>query len=116
MANFPVSVPTLEVYRGDSFSQSFVFKDATTGAVRNLVSEGWGSWVAQWRPFVGSAELVAFAVDTTQASTGRVGVALTAVQTAGLRRGVWDLQASQGSVVRTWLAGDVSFSEDVTRV
>lgn len=116
MANFPVGVPTLEIYRGDSFSQSYVLKDAVTGDPRDLSAEGWSGWIAQWRPFVDSDETVDFTVDVSDVAEGRVGIALSAAQTAGLRRGVWDLQASQGSVVRTWLSGNVDFVKDVTHV
>lgn len=116
MANFPVKVPALEIYRGDSFSQTYVLKDSVTGVVRDLVDEGWDSWIAQWRPFIGSPESVSFTVDTAEADLGQVTVSLTATQTAGLATGVWDLQASQGDIVRTWLVGTVAFVEDITNV
>ena len=116
MSSFPVGVPALELYRGDTFSEWFVFKDAVSGAPRDLDGEGWGEWAAQWRPFVGSEQFVDFTVDVSGLSVGRVGLSLSASQTAVMRRGVWDLQASNGDVVRTWLSGSVSFVEDVTDV
>ena len=116
MANFPVRVPTLHIYRGDTFTAGFVIKDSSTGLPRNLLSEGWTGWVAQFRPYAGSTESVSFTVDTSALNVGKVGVSLSAMQTSKLGTGVWDLQASQGETVRTWLAGDVDFSTDITHV
>ena len=115
MSNFPVKVPTLEIYRGDSFHVSYVIKDSVSGEPRDLEDEGWTDWVAQWRSHTGSEVQASFVVDITDLSSGRVGVSMDAETTATIGRGVWDLQASQGDIVRTWLAGNVAFVKDVSR-
>lgn len=116
MSNLPIKVPTLKLYRGDSFFQSFVFKNASTGVVRDLVSEGWSDWTAQWRPNIDSNNYVNFTVDALQANVGLISIELTPEQTTALRNGVWDLQAIQNGIVKTWLAGKLELTKDVTHV
>lgn len=116
MSEFPIKIPAIKIYRGDSFSQTYVFKNSTTNQPKNLVQEGWTNWVAQWKPEVDADIIVNFTVDASNASTGQILVSLTPQQTQVLRRGVWDLQANQNSVVRTWLVGKVEFEKDVTNV
>jgi len=110
----PPTVPILEVYAGDTFEQSFVFQ--TDGVPRNLVTEGWGSWIAQIRPTVHSVNVVAFTVDASQASVGRIVLKLTAGVTATLTGAVYDLQATKGATIQTFLRGSITIVKDVTRV
>jgi hypothetical protein len=113
---FPVIIPNIKVYQGDTFTASYVFNDKTTGLPINLVTAGWASWTAQWRPSSTSTDVVNFTVDATYASTGRIIVTATPVNTRLVKDGVWDLQATQsGTVVRTWIRGRVEGIGDVTR-
>lgn len=116
MSNLPLKVPTLKLYRGDSFFQSFVFKDSETGEVRNLSEEGWSDWTAQWRPNIDSDNFTLFSVDANQASTGVISIELTPEQTSSLQNGVWDLQGTQGTTIKTWLSGKLELTKDVTHV
>ena len=110
---FPTNVGTLSVYAGDTFSQTFTFKEDDEAI--NLVTAGWTSWTAQYRRNPDSTTAVSFAVDTTDAATGEITISLTATQTGTLEAGVFDLQATQGSVVRTWVRGGLNVTRDVTR-
>lgn len=102
----------LDVYEGDTFVAGFVFRDRD-GVALDLST--WTSWASQWRPSDTSDEAVAFAVDTSDLATGRVGISLTPAQTDGLRDGVWDIQATRSGEVRTWIRGRVVVKKDVTR-
>lgn len=112
---FPVTVPNIKVYQGDTFTASYIFNDATTNLPLNLVTEGWTSWSAQWRPSSPSTESVTFVVDATYASTGRIIVTAPPTSTRLVKDGVWDLQATRGSEVKTWIRGRVEGIGDVTR-
>lgn len=113
---FPVTVPNIKVYQGDTFTASYIFNDPTTDLPINLVSEGWGTWTAQWRPTATSTEYVNFTVDATYASTGRIIVRANPTATRNIKDGVWDLQAIRNTTeVRTWLRGRVEGYGDVTR-
>jgi hypothetical protein len=116
MSEFPIKIPAIKIYRGDSFSQTYVFKNSVTNTPKNLVQEGWTDWKAQWKPEIDSDIIVDFTINATNAANGAISISLTAQQTMILRRGVWDLQAKQNSIVRTWLLGKVEFEKDVTNV
>lgn len=111
--SFPTNVGTLSVYAGDTFSQTFTFKEDDVAI--DLVDAGWDSWTAQYRKNASSTTAVSFAVDTSSAASGQITITLSAAQTATLESGVFDLQATQGSVVRTWVAGGLNVRKDVTR-
>ena len=111
--SFPTNVGTLSVYAGDTFSQTFTFKE--DGSAIDLVDAGWSSWTAQYRKNANSTTAVSFTVDASAAATGQITISLSAAQTATLDSGVFDLQATQGSVVRTWVTGGINWSKDVTR-
>ena len=119
----PASIPAEEIYAGDTWSRSFEIRrrDATDPAVSapvDLVADGWGGWIAQWRSRADSSEEpIELGVDASQAADGVMTLSATAAQTRAMRQsGVWDLQASRGSEVRTWLAGSFTWGWDVTRV
>jgi len=116
VSEFPIKIPAIKIYRGDSFSQTYIFKNKETNQPKNLITEGWTNWVAQWRPEIDSDVFVSFSVTTTNASSGQISVSLSALQTSTMKKGFWDLQASQNSTKRTWLAGKVEFVKDVTDV
>lgn len=111
--SFPTNVGTLSVYAGDTFSQTFTFKEDDVAI--DLVDAGWSSWTAQYRKNASSTTAVSFAVDASSAASGQITITLSAAQTASLESGVFDLQATQGSVVRTWVAGGLNVRKDVTR-
>jgi hypothetical protein len=110
---FPAIVPVLKVYRGDTFSASFVIK--SDDSPLDFVSLGWGSWSAQWREKPLADNPVAFTVDSTSASSGCLKITMAASNTATLKDGYWDLQATKGGEVKTWLRGEVLVQQDVTR-
>lgn len=111
---FPIQVPDIPVYRGDSVSMSYILKEGEPPAAINLVESGWDNWSAQWRPFVNSPKYVDFLVDMSGAELGRITLSLTPEQTASLGNGVWDLQAHRSGEVRTWISGGIVFQKDVT--
>ena len=110
---FPAVVPVLKVYKGDTFSASFTIK--SDDLPLNFSSLGWGSWSAQWRPLPTSTTSIAFAVDSSLASTGVIKITMTATNTTNLKNGYWDLQATKNAEVKTWLRGEVLVEQDVTR-
>lgn len=107
------------VYRGDSLTRSFRFRDETTQAVLNLTAAGWVSWRAQWRPAEDWPEFVELTVDTSQAAAGIVSVSATGAQTQTMRAGIWDLQATRTvtgtTEIRTWIRGTTTHKGDVTQ-
>jgi hypothetical protein len=114
MASFPTDVGTLRVYAGDTFSQTFVFKEGET--VIDLVDEGWTGWAAQYRVTRDAATAISFAVDDSEADEGRITIALSPSQTNQISKaGVFDLQASQNGTVKTWLQGSLAWTRDITR-
>ena len=113
--SFPVNVGSLNVYAGDTFSQTFTFKE--DDETIDLVADGWGTWLAQYRKSSVDATAVSFSVDTSAADEGQITITLSANQTAALgSNGVFDLQATQSGSVRTWVVGTIAWTKDVTRV
>ena len=112
---FPITVPALKVYKGDTFSASYVLKEGYPAEAVNLPGQGWTNWTAQWRSYPTSTTAVSFNVDTTNAATGRIVISLTATQAATLKDGYWDLQSTRNSEVKTWIRGKVLYVKDVTR-
>ena len=112
---FPLIVPALKVYQGDTFSASYILKEGIPAEVIDLTAEGWTSWTAKWRSHPTSTSYVSFVVDTTAATSGRIVVSLTATQTSTLENGYWDLQSTRNSEVKTWIRGKVTAIKDVTR-
>ena len=114
---FPNAAPELMIYAGDTFTQEFVFLDATTGEPIDLDEAGWDNWEAQYREERSAREFVSFTVDASAAFEGSVTISLTAEETATLHeRGVWDLQATNVEDVRTFVTSFVYVEQDVTRV
>jgi len=112
---FPNAAPELMIYAGDTFSQQFVFLDSE-GEPIDLDDAGWDNWEAQYRETRYSTEHIAFTVDSSAADEGEITISLTAEETATIHeRGVWDLQATNGSTVRTFVTSFVYVEKDVTR-
>lgn len=111
MVNLVANAPPVAVYAGDS--TSFYTYTFTTGTVgMNLT--GW-TWQAQWRKNVSVPEFIALDVDSSLASTGVISVSASPAATAAMDGpGVWDLQGTNGTQVKTWVAGVTTFTKDVT--
>jgi len=113
---FPVTVPDITMYAGDTFtSPSYTMQTGTPPVAINLVADGWTNWTAQWRALPTDTRYVAFTVDTTNAATGVIVMTATATQTRSMWNGYWDLQATKNGAVRTWIKGKLVYVEDVTR-
>lgn len=104
----------LTVIRGDSFDQTILIEDETTGMPKDL--SAW-TWAAQARHDPDDVEIMAtFMVDQTLAAQGELALRLLPSDTATMRGGFWDLQGSQGpNVVTTKGGGRVIVKRDVTR-
>jgi hypothetical protein len=114
MTGYPSHIGALVVYGGDTFTQTFNFLE--DGAPIALTAKGWGSWKAQYRTSPSASLAVDFVVDDSQANSGAITISLSAEDTANIRsKGVFDLQASQSGTVRTWIRGELSWTQDVTR-
>lgn len=113
---FPLIVPTLKVYIGDTFSASYVLKEGSPAEAIDLDADSWTNWTAKFRTYPTATASVSFTVDTSDAANGRIVVSLTATQTAAMtKNGYWDLQSTRGSEVKTWIRGKVLVMKDVTR-
>lgn len=106
----------LTLYAGDGFSMRINFVDKTTG-------DPWpieGTWLAQIRATAVAADPIAeFVIDDSDAANGHIVASLTGADTRACLGNVtcfWDLQQTppEGQP-RTWYAGKVKVSQDVTR-
>lgn len=107
---FPTKLASpLRLYAGDDFTVTLRFAEA--GAPVDL--SVWTDWAADWQ---GTGERVSFTVDTDRATEGLITLSLSGAQTrVMIGHGVWDLQAKNGDITRTWARGTTEFTEDVTR-
>lgn len=109
----------LTVYRGDTKDYTLEFTETTGGAAVNL--SGW-TWLAEVRSTRDEPDPVTatFTVDSSDAATGVLVVTLPAVESAklvtdaGRATYYWDLQGTDGGVVKTWLTGKVKVTGDVS--
>jgi hypothetical protein len=116
----------IEAYRGDTKEWTATFADDATPPAPVDMS-AW-SWLAQIRATQDEpATVVAtMTVDATSAATGTLVITLPATEAAKLVTGdaagfdpgkatyYWDLQGTDGAVVKTWLAGKVKVTGDVS--
>lgn len=102
----------LTLYRGDTWSQVFTFTQG--GSPLALPTTGWQAQVRA--PDASGAVVGSFTVDSSDAATGVIVLSATAATVAILREGRYDLQLTEGAVVRTFLRGAVKILRDVTRV
>ena len=109
--SFPVTVPSVNAYAGDTLVfPTYSFE--TDGEPTDL--SAWDSWAAQWRPEDDSAEYITLTVVKTNSTFA---ITATAEQARAMgKSGVWDLQATDGAVIRTFIRGQVIYQMDVTRV
>lgn len=113
--SFPIPVPDVLIYAGDTFEQTFVFKNPA-GEVIDLDAEGWTQWKAQYRCCRDCTDYVDFQVTHTNADEGVITIGLPADQTVNLRKnGYWDLRAKHASVVKTFIASRVEVLRGITR-
>lgn len=109
-ANFPLSVRV-----GDTETISLTMQDSA-GAAINIAGR---TYASQIRAAAESSTVLAtFNCSVVgNGSTGQVTCTLPASTTAGLSPGiaVFDLQETNGTVVTTILAGQVTITQDVTR-
>lgn len=107
-------------YRGDTKEWTIAFADDSTPPAPVDMS-AW-SWEAQIRSTLDepTSVLATLTVDATAAATGSLTLTLPATESANLVTDqgkatyYWDLQGTDGSVVKTWLAGKVKVTGDVT--
>jgi hypothetical protein len=111
----PSTVPVVNVYGGDTFDQTYLFKAGTPPVAINFVTEGWSNWLCECKPHDDTDAVFPITVDVSQASTGRITLTGTAAQTADFRSGTFDLQASKGATVKTWIRGTIEWTEDISR-
>lgn len=109
---FPVEIGDLPLYAGDTFTQSFVIKEDDVPV--NLTS--WTNWLCQYRVTPDAESAIDLPLDVTNLATGRVAINIPATTVAEISaNGVFDIQAKQGDVIRTWIRGYFIWTEDVTR-
>lgn len=107
----------LTIYRGDSYSESLEFFEDEAETVA-LVLPADGTWRAHIRPAETDAGLSGqFTVDATLAATGRITISLLPAVTAVLPAlCYYDLEHSPvGGGVRTYVRGEITVLQDVTR-
>lgn len=108
----------ITAYRGDTKEWTLTFTDDDDAPV----DMSGKTWLAQIRATLDEPDSViaTFTVDTTSAATGVLGLTLPATQSAllvtvkGKATYYWDLQATESGVVKTWLAGKVTVTGDVS--
>ena len=99
-------------YQGDTLQLTFNFTDANDVPVV-LPTTGWRAQIRQTA--ASETILASFTIDSTDAATGVLVLTLAAAASESLTGGIWDLESSDGGVVRTYLRGTVRFEVDVTR-
>lgn len=109
--SYPVTVPNWDVYGGDTFSQTYQITDSVSGAPINL--SAWNTWLATWKPTLGNP--ITLTVSTSNLSTGFFTVIASSAQTRTMDGpGIWDVQAVNSGVTRTWLTGKTNFTHEVS--
>jgi hypothetical protein len=111
MASLVTQAPPVYVYAGDSTS-FYTYTFTTVGAANDL--SGW-AWLCQWRANPQANASIALDVDSSKASTGIISISASPAATTAMgQAGVWDLQGTLGGVVKTWLVGVTTYTNDVT--
>lgn len=109
----PVQVPDVAIYAGDTVEfPQYSFQGENE---ESLNLSGY-TWRAQWRAAAVSKTAIELEVDDTDAAEGILRVRASSANTAAMNSsGVWDLQATDGDTVTTWLRGKTVLTRDVTR-
>lgn len=108
----PATVDVMMI-QGDSWTQSFVFRDKTTNDPIDA-----SAWTvdAQIRSNNEPSNVIDLDVDMTAATTGTITIRLTAAQSEDLAaRNVWEMQRTDTSDVRTLIAGAFVADRQVAR-
>jgi hypothetical protein len=112
----PVTVPTVEVYAGDTVDWPIYTLQNPDQSPRDLEGEGWTEWRAQWRVKEVSPVAIDLIVDASEANVGVLKIKASPEATASMNvPGVWDLQATKGDEIKTFLRGKTKYTKDVTR-
>lgn len=102
----------LHLYRGDD--NNFQVTMTEDGTAKVLPTSGWSAQIRA-KAAADSEVLATLAIDTTDAATGILRFSLGGADTLTLpKKAKWDLQCDD-SGVRTYLAGDVLVTEQVTQ-
>lgn len=107
------AVLDLTIYKGDTFLLPLTFNDSTGDPIDIGTYTFKGQIKASFSETVPLAEFD-FDFDTNGAD-GKVTASLTHLQTTDLRSGVYDIQATVGDVVQTYLYGKVRTTGEVTK-
>ena len=114
MANPPVMLEAWNVYAGDYCALEIFLK---TGDSPTDIS-GYTNFRSQWRKSWSDVDPVELDVSVDE-DTSSIVIAipgeLSAVNGGLIRSGVWDLQAENDGVTRTFVRGKVFWRGDVTR-
>ena len=109
----PINVGAWRIYGGDYRAIEATIHSGDAPADLSRFTD----WRAQWRPYPSSRMSVDLVVDAERASEGIVVVAIPG-ELSGvdghLRSGVFDVQASDQGVVRTFFRGTIVWKGDVT--
>ena len=109
----PVDVGVWQVYGGDYRAIEATIHSGDAPADLSRFTD----WRAQWRRYASSRESVDLVVDAERASQGIIVVSIPG-ELSGvdgqLRSGVFDVQASDEGVVRTFFRGTIVWEGDVT--
>ena len=104
---FPLNVGSTTLTRGDTWSQEFWFENPDATRI-DLDAEGW----ANWRSWLVETP---FEVDASRASEGVIELKMNSEMSRNAKAGAYDLEATNGDEVRTWIRGQFRFDEDVTK-
>ena len=109
----PVDVGVWRIYGGDYRAIEATIHSGDAPADLSRFTD----WLAQWRPYASSRASVDLTVDAERASEGVIVVSIPG-ELSGvggqLRSGVFDVQASDEGVVRTFFRGTIVWEGDVT--
>lgn len=103
----------LSVYRGDTTNFQVTITDTESGDPLVLPTTGWRAQARTTRD--AEAVLFTITVDATDAATGILGLSIDGADTADVTQTsvFWDVENT--SLERTYLAGKVRFSGEVSR-
>ena len=106
----------IPVYAGDSFSVPLILRDEVTQEPSDL--SAWGDWTA-WVALRGT-KLAEFTV--TRVGANEIHLDLNPAETRALFEKVgrntkldFDVQGKSGDIVSTWVRGQLSITDDITK-
>lgn len=108
----PPNVGDVSIYAGDTVVFPAYRFRGSGGEPLDL--SDW-TWRAQWRKDRKSQTAVTLVVDDSQSGEGLIQISVPSSTSSNLGSGVWDLEGTNGSTVKTWAQGTTTFTTDVTR-